>query len=70
MHDRNDSYVPYVESERLMEALTAAEYPRKYYTQFDIFQHMHPDRALPPFDFAREVGKLYVHLFLIMLELA
>lgn len=68
MHDRNDTYVPYVESERLVAALE--DYPKKHYTRFDLFQHMHPQRQLPALDFAREVGKLYYHLYLLMLELA
>ena len=68
MHDRNDTYVPYVESERLVAALE--DYPKKHYTRFDLFQHMHPQRQLAPLDFAREVGTLYFHLYLLMLELA
>lgn len=68
MHDRNDTYVPYVESERLVAALE--DYPRKHYTRFDLFQHMHPQRQLAPLAFIQEVGKLYYHLYLLMLELA
>jgi dienelactone hydrolase len=66
MHDRNDTYVPYVESRRLAAAL--AEHPRKHYTEFAIFQHMHPQRTLETRDFVGEVIKLYYHLYLLMLE--
>ena len=66
MHDRNDTYIPYVESRRLAAALAA--YPQKHFTEFALFQHMHPQRTLGPLDFAREVGKLYYHLYLLMLE--
>ncbi len=68
MHDRQDTYVPYVESRRLWEAL--ALYPRKQFTEFEIFQHMYPNRAVEPGVFWNEAGKLYSHLYLLMLEMS
>ncbi|MBI2886139.1 MAG: hypothetical protein HYY02_02905 [Chloroflexi bacterium] len=68
MHDRQDTYIPYVESRRLLAALE--DYPRKRYTEFELFQHMHPQRPLETWDFLREAAKLYYHLYLLMLEVA
>lgn len=68
MHDREDTYVPYVESRRLWSAL--ALYPRKHLTEFAIFQHMYPNRAVEPAVFLNEAAKLYSHLYLLMLEIS
>lgn len=68
MHDRNDTYVPYSESRALVQALTS--YPRKHYTEFELFKHMHPQGGLTGLDALREMFKLYYHLYLVMLEVA
>lgn len=68
MQDRDDSYVPYTEARRLWVALS--DYPRKHYTEFSLFQHMHPSRSLPPLLFLQEAAKLYAHIYLLMLELS
>lgn len=69
MHDRNDTYIPFVESKRLYAALEQMGYPQKHFTEFDLFQHMHPQRQLPPLEFVREVAKLSYHLYRLLLEI-
>lgn len=66
MHDVEDSFVPYVESRRLVARLPQAQ---RVHTEFSLFAHMHP-RAVNVPVFAREVSKLLRHLYLAMLELA
>lgn len=68
MQDRNDTYVPFSEGRRLLGALQ--DYPRKHYTEFELFRHMHPQEGLEGWDFLREVLKLYYHLYLVLLEVA
>jgi hypothetical protein len=66
MHDVDDSFVPYVESRRLVARLPPAQ---RIYTEFSLFAHVQP-RAVNAPVFAREVSKLLRHLYLAMLELA
>ena len=70
MHDRNDSYVPFVESRRLDAALRAMSYPQIHFTEFALFQHMHPSRSLDARTMLAEVVKLFHHLYLLMLDVS
>ncbi len=65
MHDREDTAIPSPESHRLAGAL--AKRGHVYYTEFSLFQHVDPTRPLPPPDMARELWKLLVHMYHVML---
>ena len=64
MHDREDDLVPAEESRRLADALR--ERGNVYYTEFSFFQHVDPTRGVSPLTYARELGKLFLHLYSIM----
>lgn len=66
MVDRDDTFVPSSESRRLRDALAGKTYT--HYTEFSIFKHMHPEKPLPFLPFMREIGKLFNHLYLVMLQ--
>ncbi len=66
MHDRNDTYIPFTESRRLAQAL--AGYPSLTYTEFSLFQHVEPTKALPLQDMFEEVLKLYGHMYRVVGE--
>ncbi|MBI2861644.1 MAG: hypothetical protein HYX89_02370 [Chloroflexi bacterium] len=59
--------MPPTESLRLAEALEARG--DVYYTEFSLFQHVDPTRPVDPLTFVREVAKLYLHVYRVMLEL-
>jgi len=64
MHDRNDSYIPYTESRRLV-----AESPPSvtvHFNEFVLFEHMYPSRPLDFLTLLRELFKLYRHLWGIL----
>lgn len=68
MHDVSDPVIPYEESRRLRDRLATLMPPEQYsYTEFSIFEHMNPRRALDPVAFTREAGKLLGHLYRVML---
>lgn len=67
MHDREDRLVPSEESRRLADALS--ERGGVYHTEFSLFQHVDPTRPVSPPIFAREVFKLYLHMYNILREL-
>ena len=67
MHDRQDRLVPSEESRRLADALS--ERGGVYHTEFSLFQHVDPTRPVSPPIFAREVFKLYLHMYNILREL-
>ena len=69
MHDREDDAVPSEESRRLADALTAAGQDA-HYTEFSLFQHVEATRDVGPLVFVREVAKLYVHMYYVLLEIA
>ena len=64
MHDRNDALVPSAESRRLVAALGPRSDVR--YTEFSLFQHVDPTAPLGPLATARELGKLFWHMYAIM----
>ena len=64
MHDRDDELVPSDESRRLAEAL--ADNPGLRYTEFSLFQHVTPSRPLGLWELARELNKLFWHMYAIM----
>jgi hypothetical protein len=66
MHDYSDDYIPYVESRKL--AARAPAGVLRAHTEFDLFAHVMPDRALEAPIFAREVLKLYYHAWLFCQE--
>ncbi len=68
LHDRNDSYIPFVESRRFFEALPEGVRKNSLYTESQIFQHMHPTRSAGHLTFIKEIAKLYRHLYLSFLE--
>ncbi len=67
MHDRADGLVPSDESRRLADAL--AERGDFQHTEFSLFQHLDPTKPVGPLEFAREISKLYRHMYLVLSEL-
>ena len=67
MHDREDGLVPAAESRRLAEAL--AERGDVRHTEFSLFQHLDPTKPVGPAEYARELFKLYKHMYMVMREL-
>ena len=67
MHDRADGLVPSGESRRLADAL--AERGDFQHTEFSLFQHLDPTKPVGPLEFAREISKLYRHMYLVLSEL-
>lgn len=64
MHDREDALVPSEESRRLAAAL--AERGDLHYTEFSLFRHLDPTRAVSPPVYAREIFKLYAHMYRVL----
>ena len=64
MHDRADDLVPAGGSRRLYAALSEQGDAR--YTEFSLFQHVDPTRPLPPWEQARELAKLYRHMYAVL----
>ena len=67
MHDREDRLVPSEESRRLVDAAPAGA--NVHYTEFSFFNHLDPTRPVGRVEFAREAGKLFLHIYRIMREL-
>ena len=67
MHDREDRLVPSEESRRLVDAAPAGA--DVHYTEFSFFNHLDPTRPVGRIEFAREAGKLFLHIYRIMREL-
>lgn len=68
MHDTGDHFLPYVESRRFVRDLQARNYPHLRYTEFSLFEHVTPTKALDVLSFTREVHKLYWHMFWLLRE--
>ncbi len=67
MHDREDKLVPSDESRRMADALS--ERGGVYHTEFSLFEHVDPTRAASPPVYARELFKLYLHMYNVLREL-
>lgn len=65
MHDRGDPLIPYVESRRTRDRLTAAGQP-PYYSEFDIFEHVDPTRGGNPRILARDGLRLFLHAYWVL----
>ena len=68
MHDRGDPLIPYVESRRFRDALTAAGRP-PYASEFDIFEHVDPTRGGSPLVLARDGLRLFMHIHAVLARL-
>jgi len=68
MHDRGDPLIPYVETRRFAETLTA-QGTVPYYVEFDIFEHVDPTRGGNPLVVARDMVKLFLHIQAVLREL-
>lgn len=66
IHDRDDTFIPCVESRRLVKDVRGP----KRYTEFALFEHLYPTRPLGLLTLARELLKLYLHLYLALREVA
>ncbi len=67
MHDVDDSFVPFSESRALVAAAPNGSVVR--YTEFAIFAHVIPDRAVPWQTFVPDVWRLFWHVHAVLLEL-
>lgn len=63
-HDRNDPFVPYVESRRIREALAPAG--PALYDEFTLFEHVVPSRATETLTLAGELARLYRHVYTVL----
>jgi hypothetical protein len=68
MHDRGDELIPYVESRRARDLLTAAGNP-PYYSEFDIFRHVEPGRGGSPSILLRDGVRLFLHAYWVLRRL-
>lgn len=67
MHDREDKLVPSEESRRLADSLSVRG--GVYHTEFSLFQHVDPTRPVSPPIYARELFKLYLHMYNVLREM-
>jgi hypothetical protein len=63
MHDRDDPFVPYTQSESM-----AATGRITRYTEFSIFSHVIPDKPVPWQTFLPDVWRLFWHVHAVLLE--
>jgi hypothetical protein len=68
LHDRNDRFIPYVESQRLAENLPDGV--DHTYLELDIFRHTIPRVTSNPLSFLFEVTKLFFLVYRMALQLA
>lgn len=67
MHDRDDSFIPFMESRVLAASAPAGVVVR--YTEFSIFAHVIPDRPVPWQTFLPDLWRLFWHVHAVLLEL-
>ncbi|MCC6174232.1 MAG: dienelactone hydrolase family protein [Chloroflexi bacterium] len=67
MHDRGDRFIPYTESRIMAEQAPAGVVAR--YAEFDLFDHVMPDRAPTSPTFYIEVARLFGQLYGVLLYL-
>lgn len=63
MHDVGDSFIPYVQSRYLVKVLAPPNL--RLYTEFNIFQHVIPDKPVDVLTFALDLAKLYRHVVVV-----
>ncbi|MBI4494096.1 MAG: hypothetical protein HY690_15015 [Chloroflexi bacterium] len=66
MHDLGDGYIPFTQSRHLVRGLEPPSL--RWYTEFNIFQHVIPDKPVDPLTFTLDLARLYRHLFTVSLE--
>jgi dipeptidyl aminopeptidase/acylaminoacyl peptidase len=66
MYDREDTGAPYTESLKLADNLPEEQ---RTYSEFTIFEHVYPTKPTNTLSFAREVVKLYLHLYRVVEQL-
>jgi dienelactone hydrolase len=67
VHDRQDKFIPYVESRRLAEA--AGEQNDVYYAELDLFRHVDPTVSANPLAFLADLIEFFFQAYRLMLEL-
>jgi acetyl esterase/lipase len=67
MHDVDDSFIPFTESRDLVARAPPGIVQR--YTEFAIFAHVIPDRAVPWQTFLPDLWRLFWHVHAVLLEL-
>jgi len=67
VHDRQDKFIPYVESRRLAEA--AGEQNDVYYAELDLFRHVDPTVTANPLSFLADLIELFFQAYRLMLQL-
>ncbi|HEY1297192.1 MAG TPA: hypothetical protein VGJ60_29290, partial [Chloroflexota bacterium] len=67
MHDQSDSFIPFTESRDLVANAPPGVVAR--YTEFSIFEHVIPDRAVPWQTFLPDLWRLYWHVHGVLMEL-
>jgi len=67
MHDQNDPFIPFTESRQLVANAPPGLVAR--FTEFSIFEHVIPDRAVPWQTFLPDLWRLYWHVHSVLMEL-
>ena len=65
LHDRADPYIPYVESRRLRDAAQEMGLVL-HYAEFDIFDHVEPNKWTDPMTFLANILKLSYYSWLLL----
>ena len=68
VHDRQDKFIPYVESRRLAEA--ARKQNDVYYAELDLFRHVDPTVTANPLAFLADLIEFFFQAYRLMLQLA
>jgi acetyl esterase/lipase len=66
MHDVDDPFIPFTQSRALAAAAPAGTLSR--YTEFSIFAHVIPERAVPLQTFVPDVWRLFWHVQSVLME--
>ena len=64
MHDLGDHFIPYTESRRMARQAPATSLAR--FTEFDLFDHVMPNKSLVSASFAIELAKLFRQLYEVL----
>lgn len=64
MHDAGDHFIPYTESRRMAGQAPASSVAR--FTEFDLFDHVMPNKSLASAGFLVELGKLFRQLYEVL----